>query len=143
MTERVKPTMTGIAEAAHAHRSSRRIRRNVKVSGRRTSVSLEIAVWDALAEICGREQIPLDLLCDAVEGRRGGASLASALRIFSLVYFRVLEGRLNPARADKGLAESKPQLGFPSLLESALDRFDAGRRASPSSAGNGAAEPAD
>lgn len=130
MTERAKRVIAGIADVAQAHRSSRRIRRNVKVSGRRTSVSLEVAVWDALAEICAREDMTIDLLCDAIEVRRRSASLASALRIFALVYFRVLEQRLHPRpkAAAGSLREGRGQAGFPAVLESALDSFDQGRR---------------
>ncbi|KZC97013.1 hypothetical protein AUP43_15235 [Oceanibaculum pacificum] len=130
MTERAKRAIARIADVTQAHRSSRRIRRNVKVSGRRTSVSLEVAVWDALAEICTREDMTIDLLCDAIEARRRSASLASALRIFALVYFRVLEQRLypRPKAAAGGLREGRVQAGFPAVLESALDSFDQGRR---------------
>jgi predicted DNA-binding ribbon-helix-helix protein len=67
-----------------------RIRRNVNISGRRTSVSLETAVWDALADICKRERVSLVELLTRIDTGRLEASLASALRVFVLAYFRTL-----------------------------------------------------
>ena len=69
-----------------------RVRRNVTVSGRRTSVSLEVAMWEALRELCDRERLSAAELFTLVDERREEASLASALRIFALTYFRLLAG---------------------------------------------------
>jgi len=69
-----------------------RVRRNVTVSGRRTSVSLEVAMWEALKELCDRERLTAAELFTLVDQKRDEASLASALRIFALTYFRLLAG---------------------------------------------------
>lgn len=70
--------------------AGQRIRRNVSLSGRRTSVSLEAAIWAALADICKREKIlSIDLLSRVHEGVPD-ASFASSLRLFALAYYRAL-----------------------------------------------------
>ena len=43
------------------------VSRNVRINGRRTSVKLEPAMWEALAEICAREGIGIGQLCTGVE----------------------------------------------------------------------------
>lgn len=63
-------------------------RRTVTVKGRRTSISLEGSVWDALYDICGRENLALSELLTLVADHRSHGALASALRVFSLFYFR-------------------------------------------------------
>lgn len=115
-------------------RNGARVRRNVRVAERRTSVSLEIAIWDALADICAREGVPIDAVCDAVETRRNSDSLASSLRTFSLLYFRLSSGRRERAGAGAGgsyglSVSDAPQAGFPSLFEEALSRFETARAA--------------
>jgi predicted DNA-binding ribbon-helix-helix protein len=70
--------------------AGQRIRRNVSLSGRRTSVSLEAAIWAALADICKREKIlSIDLLSRVHEGNPN-KSFASSLRLFALAYYRAL-----------------------------------------------------
>ncbi len=77
--------------------------RNVRVRGRRTSLRLEETVWDAMAEICWREQVSLDQLCDWVDRRRMESSLASGLRIFVLGYFRAAATEHGHAAAGHGV----------------------------------------
>ena len=84
-----------------------RQRRNVTVSGRRTSLSLEDSIWTSLAEICDRERLSLPDLVTLVDQRRRDDSLASALRVFVLVYFRTLSDlRSRPETAPRGYAEA-------------------------------------
>ena len=52
--------------------------RNVVVAGHRTSVRLEPEVWDALADICRREEVLLNELCTRIDRRRR-AQIARAL----------------------------------------------------------------
>lgn len=73
-----------------ATKSTTRVRKNLIVQGRRTTVCIETAVWDALLEICRREEVSLDSLCDAVASHKGGISIASALRVTGLRYFRAV-----------------------------------------------------
>ncbi len=122
-----------------------RHRRTVIVSGRRTSISVEVAIWDALTDVCKREECTLSDLLTLVDQRRRGASLASAIRVFSIFYFRALAGIGTQApRAAQGLSEAPapfeiPTAGFQavappvaggvSLLDPVLEAFEANRRA--------------
>jgi predicted DNA-binding ribbon-helix-helix protein len=69
-----------------------RDRKNLMILGRRVTISVERAVWNALVEICRREELSLDELCEAVAKRRLAVSLASGLRMTVLFYFRALTG---------------------------------------------------
>lgn len=64
------------------------VNRNVFVGRRRTSVRLEPAMWDALGEICRRENTTLHELCEMVDARRRASSLTAAIRVFVMAYFR-------------------------------------------------------
>jgi predicted DNA-binding ribbon-helix-helix protein len=102
-----------------------RVRRNVNISGRRTSVSLEAAVWDALADICKRERVSQVELFSRVDNGRLDASLASALRVFVLTYFRGLAiGKFSVAQTDSGRDGQEA-----SVLACALAEFTGARRA--------------
>lgn len=67
-----------------------RLRRNMVLDGRRTTVNIETVVWEALTEICRREEISLDELCELAASRWPGGSVASALRVTCLEYFRAV-----------------------------------------------------
>ena len=60
--------------------------RNVRIDGRRTSVRMERAFWEALDAICEHESVTPAQLCAALERRRGDASRAAALRAFVVGY---------------------------------------------------------
>lgn len=62
--------------------------RNVLANGRRTSIRLHRAIWDAVEEICRIERLSLNQLVSDLDKRRGGLSLTEALRIYSISYFR-------------------------------------------------------
>ncbi len=62
--------------------------RNVTVNGRRTSVRLEAANWEALTEIAAREGRTIHEICSTVNRSRQGSTLTSELRTFILSYFR-------------------------------------------------------
>ncbi|MFQ5776102.1 MAG: ribbon-helix-helix domain-containing protein [Kiloniellaceae bacterium] len=64
------------------------VNKNVFIGRRRTSVRLEPAMWDALAEICRREGMTLHEVCGLVDARRQASSLTAAIRVFILTYFR-------------------------------------------------------
>ena len=67
---------------------SRLINRNVVAARGRTSMRLEPELWDALLEICERENADMSTLVRQVEqaGHEGGRT--SAVRVFVLAYFR-------------------------------------------------------
>jgi predicted DNA-binding ribbon-helix-helix protein len=89
-------------------RRSTLINRNVYVTGRRTSVRLESAMWDALAEICEREGISIHELCNRVEERRRESSLTAAMRVFVVSYFRAAATENGHADAGHGTRRPRP-----------------------------------
>lgn len=68
--------------------TSRLINRNVIAERGRTSMRLEPELWDALSEICEREDQDMSRLVRQIEaaGHTGGRT--SAIRVFILDYFR-------------------------------------------------------
>lgn len=90
--------------------SGHRQRRNVTISGRRTSLCLEESIWASLNDICARENLSLTPLISLIDQRRQHESLASALRVFVLAYFRTLfDLRAEPAST---------------ILQKAIERID-------------------
>lgn len=69
-------------------RSSTLVNRNVTIQGRRTSLRLEPAMWDALHEIAQRESTSVHELCTRVELDRQESTLTAAIRVYILGYFR-------------------------------------------------------
>ncbi|HXZ00726.1 MAG TPA: ribbon-helix-helix domain-containing protein [Stellaceae bacterium] len=63
------------------------INRNVTVVGRRTSMRLEPAMWDALRQLCRREGKTLNELVTEIDRERTESSLTSAVRVYLLRYF--------------------------------------------------------
>ncbi len=66
------------------------ISKNVTINGRRTSLRLEKASWEAMDDICKCEELTLHELCSLIENRRQGASRTSAVRAFIVTYFRTV-----------------------------------------------------
>ena len=64
------------------------LNRNIYLNGQRTSLRLEPAMWEALEEICRREQKTVSGLCAFIESQRGSSSRTAAVRVFILRYFR-------------------------------------------------------
>ncbi len=62
--------------------------RNVRVNGKRTSVRLEQAMWDALVEISSRESRSIDEICSHVSENRLETGFTASLRVYILNYFR-------------------------------------------------------
>ena len=67
--------------------ASRLINRNVTASRGRTSMRLEPELWDALEELCRREDISVGELVRQVEAKRHPGGRTSAVRVFVLTYF--------------------------------------------------------
>jgi predicted DNA-binding ribbon-helix-helix protein len=77
---------------------TQKLRQNLTLRGHRTSLALEVAVWDALTEICRREETSLDELCEMIVANIGDVSMASSIRSYTLEYFVALEeGATQPA----------------------------------------------
>jgi predicted DNA-binding ribbon-helix-helix protein len=62
--------------------------RNILIDQHRTSMRLEIEMWEALSEIAKREGMSVNQLCSRVGNSRKQSSLTSAMRVFVLAYFR-------------------------------------------------------
>jgi predicted DNA-binding ribbon-helix-helix protein len=63
------------------------VKHSLRIAGHATSVSLEPAFWDALAEIAARRQLSLTALVSAIDRERRG-NLSSAIRVFVLACCR-------------------------------------------------------
>lgn len=62
--------------------------RNVVIDGKRTTIRLESAIWDAVEDLCARENISRHHLCSRVESGRDGLNRAQAIRAVVMNYFR-------------------------------------------------------
>jgi predicted DNA-binding ribbon-helix-helix protein len=78
--------------------------RNIKVFGRRTSMRLEQAFWEAMEDIAWRESTTVDELFDRVADSPHRGNLTSAIRLFVLAYFR---GTPWPARKARKRARAQ------------------------------------
>lgn len=69
--------------------AGRPLKRSLTLHGHRTSVSLEDAFWSALHEIAAAEGRTVAALAAEVDAARGTeAGLATALRLYALLYYR-------------------------------------------------------
>ncbi|MCP1336159.1 ribbon-helix-helix domain-containing protein [Futiania mangrovi] len=64
------------------------ISRNVRIGEHRTSVRLEPELWEALEDICMREDLSLHDVCTEVAQQDRSGGFTSALRVFVIRYFR-------------------------------------------------------
>ena len=67
---------------------SRLINRNIIAESGRSSMRLEPEIWDALFEICKRENTTMAMLVKKVDGGREIGGRTSAIRVFAFNYFR-------------------------------------------------------
>jgi predicted DNA-binding ribbon-helix-helix protein len=65
-------------------------KRSIVFNGKKTSVNLEDAFWNALKEIAGKRAIRLSDLVAEIDERRGHGNLSSAVRLFVLDYYQRL-----------------------------------------------------
>ena len=63
------------------------VSRNVTICGHRTSLRMETITWEALEEVCKREDTSIDQVCSAVELQRSVPNRTSAIRAFIINYF--------------------------------------------------------
>ncbi len=59
------------------------VKRSVRIAGHATSVSLELAFWQALAQIARRRRMSVPALLSVIDAERRG-NLSSAIRLFVL-----------------------------------------------------------
>jgi predicted DNA-binding ribbon-helix-helix protein len=62
--------------------------RNIVVAGRRTSMRLEPAMWDALQDIARRLGVSVHELVTQVDRDRTASSLTAAIRVFIVEFYR-------------------------------------------------------
>ena len=112
--------------------TGRRLKRNVRVGNRRTTIVLEAYVWDCIDAMLARENVTPDAFCNMVETVRRHSSMASSARLVVLAYFRLLEELNTPPFVDSdivrkqrgGLLQSPPPMMGPApVLQLALRRF--------------------
>ena len=72
------------------------------VNGKRTSVRLEGAMWDALVEIGQRERRTVHEICSEVDATRRESTLTSGLRVYILGYYREASTPGGHSRAGHG-----------------------------------------
>lgn len=72
----------------YALTTSRLINRNIVAASGRSSMRLEPEIWDALFEICRRENIAMGDLVRKVDGGREIGGRTSAIRVYAFNYFR-------------------------------------------------------
>lgn len=82
--------------------------RNVNVSGHRTSLRMEPAMWEALEEISGREARTIHDICTLVNQHRGPVNLTAALRVFIVSYFR--QAATEAGHMEAGHGETGPEM---------------------------------
>lgn len=71
--------------------------KNITISGKRTSFRLEPEIWEALEDICQREEANIHELCTWVMSFRPRDNNTSAIRAFVVNYLRL---QTNPADFD-------------------------------------------
>ncbi len=90
------------------------ISRNVRISGRRTSIRLVPEMWESLEEIARREDCSVNWICSMIDRRREDSSLTAALRDFILRYFRMAATEKGHLEAGHG-AVQRPKGMMPSM----------------------------
>ena len=112
--------------------TGRRLKRNVRVGGRRTTIVLEAYVWDSIDSMLDREGTSLDRFCAEVDIVRQHSSMASSARLVVLAYFQLLNEINSPPFVDPdlqrldrdGILRAPAAAGPPAqLLPLALRRF--------------------
>ncbi|NUB13697.1 hypothetical protein GAY28_13890 [Azospirillum brasilense] len=77
------------------------------IAGRRTSMRLEPAFWDALTEIAQREGLTVSELCTRLAERVEALdtnSLSSAVRVYVMGYFRAATPKPEEDRCELAIA---------------------------------------
>jgi predicted DNA-binding ribbon-helix-helix protein len=104
----------GIGKGRMAQGASTLVNRNVTIGRRRTSLRLEPAMWDALEEICRREDMSQHELCAKIDARRRSSSLTAAIRVFIVNYFRAAATEVGHASIGHGaLYKTRSRTGKP------------------------------
>ena len=96
-----------------------RIGRTLTIDGRTVTVRLDPATWQALDEVCQRQEQTADEVVAAIDRQRGNTGLVPALRNFLTRHFKDAADRDRPRR---GLSEADDgPLPISPLMSRALD----------------------
>lgn len=96
------------------------VTRTLTLSGREVPIRLEPSYWEGLEEICRREELTTEELCADIQDRMQqqsrrsaqiGVSLANAMRVFVVGYFRQAATERGHARAGHG--QGRPFISTP------------------------------
>jgi predicted DNA-binding ribbon-helix-helix protein len=68
--------------------SSAVVKRSIVIAGHRTSISLEDSFWKALKQIAKQRGETLSDIVAAIDDKRDGGNLSSAIRVFVLDHYR-------------------------------------------------------
>ena len=67
-----------------------RVKKNITIAERRTSLVMDAYFWDCLQTILGQEKLSLNDFCMWVDRCRRHSSLTSAIKLVILIYYRDL-----------------------------------------------------
>jgi predicted DNA-binding ribbon-helix-helix protein len=84
---------------------SRLVNRNVSAARGRTSMRLEPEFWDALRDICQREQVDIGTLIRRIEAQNHAGGRTSSVRVFIVRYFRGAATDAGHAAAGHGVGK--------------------------------------
>ena len=108
----------------YASTTSRLVNRNIVAPTGRSSMRLEPEIWDALFEICRRENIAMGELVRQVDGGREIGGRTSAIRVFAFNYFRQAATEDGHRVAGHGLdrnPEPRPSPAMPASADTERD----------------------
>lgn len=99
-----------------------KVKRNVTINKRRTTLMLEQEIWNILDELTREEGLTLDELCQKIYlAHQGDESISSAIRIVAVLACRVI----TPETTSHHPHElQSPQMLFPSRFHQALGRLN-------------------
>ncbi|MCZ6448149.1 MAG: ribbon-helix-helix domain-containing protein [Alphaproteobacteria bacterium] len=92
------------------------VNRNVTIEGRRTSLRLEPTMWDAFDEICHRETITRNQLCETIYQFKHASTLTAGVRAFVVNYYRAAateDGHASMGHGALYRARGNQRRGFP------------------------------
>jgi predicted DNA-binding ribbon-helix-helix protein len=98
------------------------VKHSVIIRGHKTSVSLEKAFWTALKEIADLRKITMTYLVSSIDSDRKHANVSSAIRLFVLEHYKVIQRRNTTGYNNKIAMSQHPDIqgGQPSATASAL-----------------------
>jgi predicted DNA-binding ribbon-helix-helix protein len=86
------------------------VKRSIVIAGHKTSVSLEEAFWKGLKEIATSRDLTLSDLVASIDTDRHHGNLSSAIRLFVLDHYRVLQNETRPQGPSRETRVAAPAL---------------------------------